>query len=132
MSVDADAESLDAEPHPPERQLACPTQTDRDPQPIDVDDPRTSADRLCDHCFQDDKIPADVDHLLKLGRYDKGIHLPLSYDGEKCKFGPYDDYRDYKTLLDKMSVEEFDAVVNGELTLEEVKRRLDLVSGGDA
>ncbi|WP_136688645.1 hypothetical protein [Halorhabdus amylolytica] len=104
MSVD----SADVDAPGREWTLACPTQSKREPQPVDVDDPRVTADRLCDHCLPDGEIPEDVETLLKIGRYDKGIHLPLSYDGERCNFGPYDDYVSYKQLLEEMTVEEFD------------------------
>lgn len=127
MSVEADA----GEPvEDPDRQLACPTQIDREPERVDPDDPRVIPEKLCSHCFQDGEVPDDVENLLQPRHYSADLHLPLSYDGERCAFGPYDDYTSYKLLLKKMSVEQFDGIVDGELTVEEVKRDLGLDNGG--
>ncbi|WP_181685843.1 hypothetical protein [Halorhabdus salina] len=121
MSVD----NADVDAVGPDRQLACPTNTSRDPEPIDIDDPRVTEDGLCSHCFPDGSIPDDVETLLKIGRYDKGIHLPLSYDGERCKFGPYEGYKTFEHLLRKMTIEEWDKLLDGDLSLDEVKQRIE-------
>ncbi|WP_158855582.1 hypothetical protein [Halorhabdus sp. CUG00001] len=120
MSVD----NADVDAVSPDRQLACPTNTSREPEPIDADDPRVTEDGLCSHCFPDG-IPEDVETLLRIGRYDKGIHLPKSYDGERCIFGSYDGYTTYEYLLDRMTIEEWDQFLDGELTLDEIKQRIE-------
>lgn len=96
-----------------DRQLACPTNAGRDREKIDIDDPRVTADRLCSHCFPDGEIPADAEYLLQARYHANGFHLPMSYDGKRCKFGEYADYTSYKRLLVEMSVEEFDRRLNG-------------------